>query len=143
MASISSPVSGADFFAAGRTPYGDGRPGCRAGNHGIGGCAGVIQMEAGQSLFLVDHIDDLFQFGNALREMNAELLGMFATFRGNGNRFEDDDSRTVSGDLTIEEQLPVADDPTWQTVSRFDGGKHEAIDQIQVSQAIGLKHDIH
>ncbi|MGA9263888.1 MAG: hypothetical protein WBV95_18085 [Desulfobacterales bacterium] len=100
-------------------------------------------MKTGQSFFFMDHIDDLFQFRNAFRQVDAELFRMFATFRGHGHRFEDEDSRTVSGDLSVVDELSIGDDPPGHAIPGFDRWKHETIGQFQVAQPIGLKHGVH
>ena len=81
--------------------------GYRARGLGIGGRTSVIQVETGKRAFIMDHLSQLSEFCRALGEIDAGLFRVLSSFRGNGNRFNNDNPRAIFRYLSVETQLTV------------------------------------
>jgi hypothetical protein len=64
--------------------------------------------------------------------MDAGLLGMFLAIRGDGYRFDDNQSRTVFCNLLIKFQLAIRHRTIGITVPKLDRGKNKSIRKLYI-----------
>jgi hypothetical protein len=79
------------------------------------------------------NIDNLLKFRCALRKMYTGLPGMLSPISCHRDGLKDQYSRTVPGDLLVENQLAVGHSAVGIAVPEFDRGEDKSIDKLQIT----------